>query len=231
MASIKIGTLIVRTLAKPLANAVKERARQHPRFREMCINLAQSMYRTEIRLRTNILGEAARPTHVRPLSETRAIDQGATFIAEGFMFSVAALLILGETYRSSRSQSKRRDSVDDQLEDLTEGLTELRTRVDTLVEQWETQLQEEKHRNDELARILERVVEIGLRGGWAEFEGTPLQLPRIQLAPRTISSALSSHPNAFEDPELHSISDLPPAETDISNGQGKGQDDNSKPKA
>ena len=38
-------------------------------------------------------------------------------------------------------------------------------------------------RNDELGRILERVVEIGLRGGWTEFESTPLQLPRIQLAP------------------------------------------------
>jgi hypothetical protein len=62
------------------------------------------------------------------------------------MFSVAAVLILGETYRSSRSQSKRRDSVDDQLEDLTEGLTELRTRIDTLVEKWEVQLNEEKQR-------------------------------------------------------------------------------------
>ena len=70
-------------------------------------------------------------------------------------------------------------------------------------------------RNDELARILERVVEIGLRGGWAEFEGTPLQLPRIQLAPRSVTSALASQPNAFNDPELHSISDLPPAETEI----------------
>ena len=39
-----------------------------------------------------------------------------------------------------------------------------------------------KFRNDELGRILERVVEIGLRGGWAEFEETPLMLPRIQLA-------------------------------------------------
>ncbi|TEB31450.1 OPA3-domain-containing protein, partial [Coprinellus micaceus] len=201
MASVKIGTLIIRTLAKPLATMVKERARQHPRFREMCINLAQNMYRTEIRLRTNILGEAVRPAHVRPLSETRAIDQGANFIAEGFMFSVAAVLILGETYRSSRSQSKRRDSVDDQLEDLTEGLTELRTRIDTLVEKWEVQLNEEKQRNDELARILERVVEIGLRGGWAEFEGTPLQLPRIQLAPRLVSSALANQPSAFQDPE------------------------------
>ncbi|KAJ3540989.1 hypothetical protein NMY22_g4073 [Coprinellus aureogranulatus] len=196
------------------------------------------MYRTEIRLRTNILGEAAKPAHVRPLSETRAIDQGANFIAEGFMFSVAAILILGETYRSSRSQSKRRDSVDDQLEDLTTGLTELRARVDTLADKWETQLQEEKQRNDELARILERVVEIGLRGGWAEFEGTPLQLPRIQLTPRPVTSALSSRPNAFDSTEAepHSISDLSPAETDIGfeetkTKETKDQNDGGKSKA
>jgi hypothetical protein len=28
---------------------------------------------------------------------------------------------------------------------------------------------------------LDRVVEIGLRGGWAELQDTPLQIPRIQL--------------------------------------------------
>ena len=43
-------------------------------------------------------------------------------------------------------------------------------------------------RNIELSRILQRVVEIGMRGGWAEFEGTPLQIPRIQLASRTINT-------------------------------------------
>ena len=35
----------------------------------------------------------------RPLSETRAIQQGANTISEAFLFSVAAALILGETWR------------------------------------------------------------------------------------------------------------------------------------
>ena len=39
----------------------------------------------------------------------RAIENGANAIAEGFLFSVAAVLILGETYRSSRNQARRRD--------------------------------------------------------------------------------------------------------------------------
>jgi len=134
-------------------------------------------------LRTNILGEPARH-NVRPLSEARAIENGANALAEGFLFSVAAILILGETWRSSRSQSRRRDSVDDQLEELSNKLQELTARVDIIGGQYEDRWQEEKLRNDELARILERVVEIGLRGGWTEFESTPLQLPRIQLTPQ-----------------------------------------------
>lgn len=122
------------------------------------------MYRSEVRLRTNILGEPA-SGHIRPLSETRyaflrvssvlfsnywcensAIENGANALAEGFLFSVAAALILGEGWRSSRSQSKRRDDVDDNLDALGTKLTELTTRVDTISTEWKDRLREEKER-------------------------------------------------------------------------------------
>ncbi|KAF5386864.1 hypothetical protein D9615_002084 [Tricholomella constricta] len=169
------------TIAKPISTNLKAQATQHARFREFCVSLAQSLYRTEVKLRTNIMGEPAK--HIRPLSETRAIERGANALAEGFLFAVAASLILGEAWRSSRNQSKRRDNVDDQLDLLGTQVTELTARVDEIRTRWEHELRDEKQRNDELSRILERVVEIGLRGGWAEFEDTPLQIPRIQLAP------------------------------------------------
>ncbi|KAF8801428.1 OPA3-domain-containing protein [Phlegmacium glaucopus] len=194
MASVKLATLLIRTIAKPISGRIKEQARQHERFRGLCVNLAQFMYRSEVKLRTNILGEP--PRHIRPLSETKAIENGANAIAEGFLFAVAAALILGETWRTSRNQSKRRDAVDDQLDELGTKVTELTARVDTLINGREAEMRDEKLRNDELARILERVVEIGLRGGWAEFQDTPLQLPRIQLAPhlRFSSSSPESNP-------------------------------------
>lgn len=182
MASVKIATLVIRTLAKPISNQIKTQAREHPTFRSICVNLAQSMYRTEVKLRTNLLGEPANQ-HVRPLSEARAIENGANALAEGFLFGVAAVLIVGETWRSSRSQSKRRDDVDDKLEGLSTRIQELSSRLDQSLAGVEERLEYERQRNDELGRILERIVEIGLRGGWAEFEGTPLMLPRIQLAP------------------------------------------------
>ncbi|PPR06225.1 hypothetical protein CVT24_000616 [Panaeolus cyanescens] len=188
MASVKLATLIIRTVAKPISSRIKEQARQHERFRTWCVDLAQFMYRSEVKLRHNILGEQAKL--IRPLSETKAIENGANAIAEGFLFSVAAALIIGETWRSSRNQTKRRDSVDDQLEDLGTKLAELSTRVDNIVRVIETEQSEERQRNDELARILERIVEIGLRGGWAQFADTPLQLPRINLAPRSSPAAM-----------------------------------------
>jgi hypothetical protein len=186
------------------------------------------MYRSEVKLRTNILGEPAK--HIRPLSETRcvsfcslfsridalffflfylvlsAIENGANALAEGFLVSVAAVLILGETYRSSRSQSKRRDAVDDTLDGLHAQIADLSAKVDSIagsVEERVRGLEERcvassvlrsylsyyfnspffRTRNEDLTRLTQRIVEFGLRGGWAEFEGTPLQLPRLQIVP------------------------------------------------
>ncbi|KAF9228907.1 OPA3-domain-containing protein [Gyrodon lividus] len=186
MATVKLATLAIRTIAKPLSAQLKNQATQHETFRSICVSLAQRMHTAEVSLRTNILGEPARH-HVRPLSETRAIENGANALAEGFLFTVAALLIVGETYRSSRNQSKRRDDVDDQLEELSSSVASLKASVEALAKTQE-ELEGERARNDDLARIVERMVEIGLRGGWAEFEGTPLKVPRVELVPESLKS-------------------------------------------
>jgi len=121
------------------------------------------MYRTEVKLRTNLLGEPANQ-NVRPLSEARyvitlplplsrpkrgkhrAIENGANALAEGFLFGVAAILIIGETWRSSRSQSKRRDDVDDKLEGLSTHIQELSSRLDQSLANIEERLEYERHR-------------------------------------------------------------------------------------
>ncbi|THU90106.1 OPA3-domain-containing protein [Dendrothele bispora CBS 962.96] len=194
MASAKIATLIIRTVAKPISTQLKNQAKQHETFRTFCIGLAQRLHRTETKLRTSLLGEPAK--HVRPLSETRAVDSGANALAEGFLFLVAATLIIGEQWRSSRNQSKRRDNVDDRLEDLDTRLVELTTRLGGLTTTLQEQLEAERQRTTELSRIL---VEIGLQGGWSELEQTPLRLPRIDMSslksPGSSSNSLSNDDN------------------------------------
>lgn len=57
---------------------------------------------------------------IKPLSETKAIETGANFISETFLFSVAASLIIFESWRSGRKEKNRRDKVAERLNDLEE---------------------------------------------------------------------------------------------------------------
>ena len=37
--------------------------------------------------------------------------------------------------------------------------------------------------NDELTRILNRVVDVGIRGGWEHLDDTPLRVAQVQVLP------------------------------------------------
>ena len=58
---------------------------------------------------------------VKPLSEAKAIESGANFISETFLFGVAASLIFFESWRSRRKETTRRDDVADRLGDLEDS--------------------------------------------------------------------------------------------------------------
>jgi hypothetical protein len=61
---------------------------------------------------------------IRPLSEQKAIETGANFVAETFIFGVGIVVIVVEQWRQRR---KARNARDDIREDLDELQTELKT--------------------------------------------------------------------------------------------------------
>ena len=63
---------------------------------------------------------------IRPLSDARAIELGANFFSEAFIFGVAVSLLLLENYRSSRKASNRRDEVQERLDYLEVEVDRLR---------------------------------------------------------------------------------------------------------
>ncbi|KAJ2260942.1 hypothetical protein GGI01_002649 [Coemansia sp. RSA 376] len=158
MSSFKIASLLFRTLAKPgtqptkeqealLANALKQQAKSHDVFRSMCINVAQMAHRTEMNWKMNVLGY--KKEKIRPLNDAKAIDAGANFLGEAFIFSVALSLLFAEQIRSRNQAQRQRNAVDDRLDDLEKGMLEsreelkriqeehdlLRTEVDNLAEE------------------------------------------------------------------------------------------------
>lgn len=63
---------------------------------------------------------AAKP-RIRPLSEAKAIESGATFISEAFLFAVGGGLILFESWRSRRKETSRREDVADRIAELEDS--------------------------------------------------------------------------------------------------------------
>ncbi|KAM0792183.1 hypothetical protein ACM66B_004880 [Microbotryomycetes sp. NB124-2] len=164
MASLKIGSLLLRTLAKPIANRIKREAKEHDKFRQTTISFAQFLHRTEMTMRVKLLGET-HPKHIRPLNDARAIDAGANFISESFLFAFAAAIILAESWRSRRKEQNRRDAVLDKIEQNQSEITYLKVMLETEVKEREKSLIRER----EVEKIVEEIVDIGLRGGFVEL--------------------------------------------------------------
>lgn len=102
---------------------------------------------------------------IRPLSESKAIDSGATFISETFLFLVAGGLIVFESWRSRRKETSRREDVQDRLNELEESEKAARRALGILEKELlELKAQQGKHSAKDMKRILPKDV-------WEDEEG------------------------------------------------------------
>ncbi|CAI6331489.1 unnamed protein product [Periconia digitata] len=180
--TLKVTSLAVRTLAKPIANQIKRNAHEHERFRNICVRFAQGLHRIDMRMRLGLLqdpavidrqiakevkaAEAARkksqaPTvkteaetvaednmtkqereaarkkieaaskpRIRPLSEAKAIETGANFVAESFLFAVAIGVIVFEQWRQRRKAQNQRDDIREDVEELQAELKAVKAELE-----------------------------------------------------------------------------------------------------
>lgn len=76
-----------------------------------------------------------KPPRIRPLSEAKAIDSGANFIAETFLFIVAGGLILLEAWRRDRKDKKQDADVNQKLEEAEIEREEMKVQMALLKEE------------------------------------------------------------------------------------------------
>ncbi|PRT54534.1 OPA3-like protein [Wickerhamiella sorbophila] len=125
--ALKFTSLLVKTLAKPIANTIKANAKEHPSFRKFCISFAQKLHQTDVKLRLKLLNE--KNIKVRPLNDAKAIQSGATFISEAFVFSVAGSLVFFESWRSRRKEQARQASIVDDIQVLQDEIEWLKAQL------------------------------------------------------------------------------------------------------
>jgi hypothetical protein len=71
----------------------------------------------------------SRKPRIRPLSEAKAIETGANFVAETFIFAVGIGVIVFEQWRQRRKAKNQRDDIRDDLEALQEELKTVKAEL------------------------------------------------------------------------------------------------------
>uniref|UniRef100_A0A5B7BU06 Putative Optic atrophy 3 protein n=1 Tax=Davidia involucrata TaxID=16924 RepID=A0A5B7BU06_DAVIN len=105
---VKLGTLALKTVSKPIANRLKKEAGLHPKFRHFIINIAQANHRFTTTMQRRIYGHAT-DVAIRPLNEEKAVQAAADLLGEFFVFSVGGAAIIFEVQRSSRSEARKEE--------------------------------------------------------------------------------------------------------------------------
>ncbi|KAF2836565.1 hypothetical protein M501DRAFT_996769 [Patellaria atrata CBS 101060] len=123
--------VIERQIAKELAEAeAKRKKSQIPTVKtEAQMKADESAAAREKREISEKAKGANKSVRIRPLSESKAIETGANFISETFLFLVAGGLIIFENFRSRRKESNRREGVADRIEALEAENATLKTHL------------------------------------------------------------------------------------------------------
>lgn len=150
--------------------------------------------------------EAHKPPRIRPLSENKAIETGANFIAETFLFLVAGGLILAESWRRDRKEKKQDADVAEALKVAEEEREEMREKLELLQAEIEA-LMDEKRPFDEVRQkakesLSHKPVSMALQT--LRREGSPAESTPDAASQSTAPSAASSTTTATPIPSSQS---------------------------
>ncbi|KAI3764970.1 hypothetical protein L2E82_14988 [Cichorium intybus] len=133
---LKLGTLALKTLSKPIASRLKKQAALHPKFRTSIISFAQANHRLTTNIQRRIYGHAT-DVEIRPLNEEKAVQAAGDLISELFVFSVAGVALIFEVQRSARSEAKKEEVRKQELEEMRQRDEDLAKEVECLKQKLE----------------------------------------------------------------------------------------------
>jgi optic atrophy 3 protein len=124
--------VIDRQIAKEVADAeAKRRKSQIPTVKTEAETKAEEAMTTKEKEAIKKKAEAAhKPPRIRPLSEAKAIETGANFVAETFIFSVGIGVIIFEQWRQRRKQQSQRSGMEEQMETLQSELEKVKAELE-----------------------------------------------------------------------------------------------------
>lgn len=108
----KLGTLALKTMAKPLADRFKGFVMTHPSGRQAALALARRLHRAEVTVSRRADGKVGK-AFIGEMTEERGVELASKLASEGFVFTVGAGLVGLEYERNRRKdEAKKRDEAE-----------------------------------------------------------------------------------------------------------------------
>ena len=121
----KLFSLAMKQLSKPMVSSFKNFATSNAMFKRGCIAIGQSMHRMEKGIpnlrKLNIPGSP----QILPLSDERALENGASMLSEFILFSIAGGLLIWENMRNAQSNTDKQTKQEHRISELESKLNEL----------------------------------------------------------------------------------------------------------
>lgn len=135
----KLGALFIRTVAKPIAKGIKTQAKSSELLMNFCHSIGQVQNKLSLRVHMASRRTSVKHYTIKPLPSDQAIDKGADFLGEIFIFTVAATIATLEYQRSVEKsifdkaanlakENEQKQEVEDRFRMLEERVEELEKR-------------------------------------------------------------------------------------------------------
>mmetsp|Transcript_4298 Transcript_4298/g.8229 ORF Transcript_4298/g.8229 Transcript_4298/m.8229 type:complete len:172 (-) Transcript_4298:136-651(-) len=162
---IKLGSLLIKTLAKPMSKTVKTAFKKHELSKDMLVSIGQFTHKMTTRMTIWSAGYKVRS--IQPLEKEAALAAGADFVGEAFIFVVGGAVVVWEydkskeKERAKEEENKTRERrQEERLDDLQKRMAVLEKSVTSNVKNIEDLLSmlEKRQQHDE--------PEISRKKGW-----------------------------------------------------------------
>jgi len=171
---LKLGTLLLKVVTKPIANQIKEQAQTHPGLRQACVRLGRGI--NQVTTRLSYISQNMRPDvgEIKfVLDEQQAVRRAAEVLSETFVFTVFGAVVLAQ-YQVAKNEEEThkkeaeemRDALEFQIEQILAEVKYLQRRV--AEQNSKIEVLEKKDRSVE--RSQESTV-VKLREWWSRQQG------------------------------------------------------------
>ncbi|XP_037025428.1 putative OPA3-like protein CG13603 [Bradysia coprophila] len=169
----KLGILVIKQLSRPIANVIKDKAKENQYFRQYVAMPPAYFYNwvnVKVRMWSLNLGK---PTNIPQLNETMAIELGSTLLGEIILFAVPATILVFEYIRQSRKEARKQEEILIEKLELVNTINNLEIHVE---------------RQDVQLKRIKKTLEDLAPKRWShnntmndQFDGSPLHLKRLPL--------------------------------------------------